>query len=152
MLCQCIWGCRPAFLGDVDNIAKISTLQTVPVCSSEPNLGNNFNYNTELLPASVGINGQELQFLPAQVLNAVRLGQGELSACYTASFSAPESATSGPLTMTLFSAGVLLNISQHAGAARDFGFSVFDLRLQGAAAEGQALSDQKPKIKNQKFA
>src|SRR5947209_1446586 len=56
------------------------------------------------------------------------------------------------LVPTLFAAGVLLNISQHAGAARDFGFSVFDLRLQGAAAEGPALSDQKSKIKNQKFA
>jgi hypothetical protein len=87
---------------DVDNIAKISTLQIVPVCRSEPNLGNNFNFGTELLPAAVGINGQELQFLPVQVLNAVRLGQGQLSACYTASFSAPETATSGPLTMTVF--------------------------------------------------
>jgi hypothetical protein len=87
---------------DVDNIAKISTLQTVPVCSSEPNLGNNFNYATELLPAAVGINGPELQFLPAQVLNAVRLGQGQLSACYTASFGVPETATNGPLNLTVF--------------------------------------------------
>lgn len=88
---------------DVDNIAKISTLQNVQVCSSENQLGNNFDYATqELLPAAVGINGQELQFLPAQVLNAVRLGQGQLIACYTARFDAPETAQGGPLGLTVF--------------------------------------------------
>lgn len=87
---------------DVDNIAKISTLQTVPVCSTEPNLGTNFNYGTELLPAAVGITGPELQFLPAGVLNAARLGQGQLSACYTAVFGIPETATNGPLTFKVF--------------------------------------------------
>jgi cell division protein FtsW len=55
------------------------------------------------------------------------------------------------LVPTLFAVGVLLNISQQAGAARDFGFSVFDLRLQDAAAGG-ALPNQKSKIKNQNFA
>jgi hypothetical protein len=87
---------------DVDNIAKISTLQTVPVCSTETQLGTGFNFATELLPAAVGLNGQELQFLPAQVLDAVRLGQGQLSACYTASFSGPISAQGGPLALTVF--------------------------------------------------
>jgi List-Bact-rpt repeat protein len=88
---------------DVDNIAKISTLQNVQVCNSENQLGNDFNYATqELLPAAVGINGQELQFLPAQVLNAVRLGQGQLTACYTARFDAPETAQGGPLNLTVF--------------------------------------------------
>ena len=51
------------------------------------------------------------------------------------------------LVPTLFAVGVLLNISQHANAPRDFGFSIFDLRLQGAGS-----SNQKSKIKNQKFA
>ncbi|HET6869427.1 MAG TPA: hypothetical protein VFH80_26185 [Solirubrobacteraceae bacterium] len=88
---------------DVDNIAKISTLQTVPVCSTETQLGTGFNFATQdLLPSAVGLNGQELQFLPAQVLNAVRLGQGELSACYTASFTGPISAQGGPLGLTVF--------------------------------------------------
>jgi hypothetical protein len=88
---------------DVNNIAKISTLQTVPVCSSETQLGSTFNFATqELLPAAVGINGQELQFLPAAVLNAARLGQGSLSACYTASFIGPISAQGGPLGLTVF--------------------------------------------------
>src|SRR5919107_3608180 len=45
------------------------------------------------------------------------------------------------LMPTLFAVGVLLNISQQASAARDFGFSVFDLRLQDAAAGG-ALPNQ----------
>jgi List-Bact-rpt repeat protein len=88
---------------DVNNIAKISTLQTVPVCSSENELGNNFDYATqELLPSAVGINGPELGFLPTPVLNAVRLGQGQLSACYTARFYAPETAQGGPLSLTVF--------------------------------------------------
>ena len=51
------------------------------------------------------------------------------------------------LVPTLFAVGVLLNISQQASATRDHGFSIFDLRLQEAAA-----SNQKSKIKNQKFA
>jgi cell division protein FtsW len=56
------------------------------------------------------------------------------------------------LVPTLFAVGVLLNISQQASATRDFGFSIFDLRLQEAAAAGGALPNQKPKLKNQKFA
>ena len=54
------------------------------------------------------------------------------------------------LVPTLFSVGVLLNISQHAGATRDSGLSVFDLRFKGAG--DPALSNQKSKIKDQKFA
>ena len=56
------------------------------------------------------------------------------------------------LVPTLFAVGVLLNISQQASATRDFGFSIFDLRLREAGASGPSLSNQKPKIKNQKFA
>jgi hypothetical protein len=52
---------------------------------------------------------------------------------------------------TLFSVGVLLNISQQ-GSSRDFGFSISDLRLKGDAAAGRQLSNQKSKVKNQKFA
>jgi cell division protein FtsW len=51
------------------------------------------------------------------------------------------------LVPTLFSVGVLLNISQQSNAARDVGFSVFDLRLRGAGGP-----NQKSKIKDQKFA
>jgi cell division protein FtsW len=51
------------------------------------------------------------------------------------------------LVPTLFAVGVLLNISQQASGARDFGFSIFDLGLKEAA-----LSNQKSKVKNQKFA
>lgn len=87
---------------DFNNIAKISSLQNVPVCTSENQLGNNFNYATQdLLPAAAGITGIDLGFLPAPLLNAVRLGQGSLSACYTARFIAPETSTGGPLVMTL---------------------------------------------------
>ncbi|HEV3468160.1 MAG TPA: putative lipid II flippase FtsW [Pyrinomonadaceae bacterium] len=53
------------------------------------------------------------------------------------------------LVPTLFAVGVLLNISQQGSAGRDFGFSIFDLRLKD---EAQRLSNQKSKIKNQKFA
>jgi cell division protein FtsW len=53
------------------------------------------------------------------------------------------------LVPTLFAVGVLLNISQQASATRDFGFSIFDLRLKDADA---ALSNQKSKIENQTFA
>ncbi|MDT7688337.1 MAG: cell division protein FtsW [Acidobacteriota bacterium] len=56
------------------------------------------------------------------------------------------------LVPTLFAVGVLLNISQHASVTRDFGFSIFDLRLQKAGASGAALSNQKSKVKSQKFA
>ena len=56
------------------------------------------------------------------------------------------------LVPTLFSVGVLLNISQQASATRDVGFSIFDLRLQEAAAAGGAPPSQKSKIKSQKFA
>jgi cell division protein FtsW len=56
------------------------------------------------------------------------------------------------LVPTLFAVGVLLNISQHASITRDFGFSIFDLRLQKAGASGAALSNQKSKVKSQKFA
>ena len=51
------------------------------------------------------------------------------------------------LVPTLFAVGVLLNISQQASATRDYGFSIFDLGLKDAA-----LSNQKSKIKNEKFA
>lgn len=51
------------------------------------------------------------------------------------------------LVPTLFAVGVLLNISQQASGARDFGFSIFDLGLKEAA-----LSNQESKVKNQKFA
>jgi cell division protein FtsW len=51
------------------------------------------------------------------------------------------------LVPTLFAVGVLLNISQQASGARDFGFSLFDLGLKETA-----LSNQKSKVKNQKFA
>jgi cell division protein FtsW len=51
------------------------------------------------------------------------------------------------LVPTLFSVGVLLNISQQSDASRDFRFLNFDLRLQSAGG-----SNQKSKIKNQKFA
>jgi cell division protein FtsW len=54
------------------------------------------------------------------------------------------------LVPTLFAVGVLLNISQQGSAGRDFGFSVFDLRLKEAAGAGGP--NQKSKIKNQKFA
>src|ERR1043166_7286409 len=56
------------------------------------------------------------------------------------------------LVPTLFAVGVLLNISQHARAERGFGFSIFDLRLKEAGAVSPVLSNQKSKIKNQKFA
>jgi cell division protein FtsW len=57
------------------------------------------------------------------------------------------------LVPTLFAVGVLLNISQHAsGVTRDFGFSIFDLRLQKGAAASAALSNQKSKIKDRNFA
>jgi cell division protein FtsW len=55
------------------------------------------------------------------------------------------------LVPTLFAVGVLLNISQHAGTTRDFGFSVFDLRLQGAGAPGSAVANQKSKAGGRKF-
>jgi hypothetical protein len=88
---------------DVDDIAKISTLQNVPVCSSETGLGTSFNYATQdLLPAAVGVTGQELSFLPTVLLNAVRFGQGSLSACYTARFIGGTTNTGGPLEMSLF--------------------------------------------------
>ena len=53
------------------------------------------------------------------------------------------------LVPTLFAVGVLLNISQQGSAGRDFGFPVFDLRLD---QEGRPLLNQKSKIKNQRFA
>jgi cell division protein FtsW (lipid II flippase) len=55
------------------------------------------------------------------------------------------------LVPTLFAVGVLLNISQHADAPREFGFSLFDLQSRAAAAAA-AGPNQKPKIKSQKFA
>jgi cell division protein FtsW len=51
------------------------------------------------------------------------------------------------LVPTLFAVGVLLNISQQAGAARDFGFSTLDSRLRGG--EGP---NRKSKVESQKFA
>jgi Divergent InlB B-repeat domain len=88
---------------DLNNIAKISSLSNVPVCASEDMLGNNFNYATQdLLPAGAAITGEELGFLSTPLLNAVRLGQGSLSACYTARFIAPETNTGGPLVLSLF--------------------------------------------------
>ncbi len=56
------------------------------------------------------------------------------------------------LVPTLFAVGVLLNISQQASGARDFGFSIFDLRLKEGGVSTAALSNQKSKVKNQKFA
>jgi cell division protein FtsW len=56
------------------------------------------------------------------------------------------------LVPTLFAVGVLLNISQQASGARDFGFSIFDLGLKEAGVSAAALSNQKSKVKNQKFA
>jgi cell division protein FtsW len=53
------------------------------------------------------------------------------------------------LVPTLFAVGVLLNISQQGSAGRDFGFPIFDLRLD---SEGRPLPNHKSKIKNQKFA
>jgi cell division protein FtsW len=53
------------------------------------------------------------------------------------------------LVPTLFAVGVLLNISQQGSAGRDFGFPIFDLRLD---EEGRPLPNQKTKIKNQTFA
>jgi cell division protein FtsW len=55
------------------------------------------------------------------------------------------------LVPTLFAVGVLLNISQQASATTDFRFSMFDLRLQEAGASSSGFSNQKSKIKNQKF-
>ncbi len=51
------------------------------------------------------------------------------------------------LVPTLFAVGVLLNISQQAGATSDTGFSISDLRFAEATA-----ASQKSKIRNQKFA
>jgi cell division protein FtsW len=51
------------------------------------------------------------------------------------------------LVPTLFAVGVLLNISQQGSGARDYGFSIFDLGLKETA-----LSNQKSKVKDQKFA
>jgi cell division protein FtsW len=56
------------------------------------------------------------------------------------------------LVPTLFAVGVLLNISQQASGARDFGFSIFDLGFKEAGVSTAALSNQKSKVKNQKFA
>jgi cell division protein FtsW len=56
------------------------------------------------------------------------------------------------LVPTLFAVGVLLNISQHAGAARDFGFPILDFGSQEAGATSAALSNLKSKIQNRKFA
>jgi hypothetical protein len=53
---------------------------------------------------------------------------------------------------TLLAVGVLLNISQQASGARDFGFSIFDLGFKEAGVSAAALSNQKSKVKNQKFA
>ena len=88
---------------DLGNIVKLSSLQSVPVCPSEPNLGNDFNFATQdLLPAGAAIDQAEIAFLSPDVLNAVRLGQGTLTACYTASFGVPSTATGGPFNMSLF--------------------------------------------------
>ena len=66
-------------LPDLGNIVKLSSLQSVPVCPSEPNLGNDFNFATQdLLPAGAAIDQAEIAFLSPDVLNAVRLGQGTL--------------------------------------------------------------------------
>ena len=56
------------------------------------------------------------------------------------------------LVPTLFAVGVLLNVSQQGSAGRDFGFPIFDLRFKEQAVAGAAPSNQKSKIKNQKFA
>ncbi len=56
------------------------------------------------------------------------------------------------LVPTLFSVGVLLNISQQGSAGRDFGFSSFDVRLREEAAAGARGSNRKSKVENQKFA
>ena len=56
------------------------------------------------------------------------------------------------LVPTLFAVGVLLNISQQASGARDYGFSIFDLGFKEAGVSTAALSNQKSKVKNQKFA
>jgi cell division protein FtsW len=56
------------------------------------------------------------------------------------------------LVPTLFAVGVLLNISQQGSGARDFGFSIFDLGFKDAGVSTAALSNQKSKVKNQKFA
>jgi hypothetical protein len=88
---------------DFGDIAKINSLQTVPVCTTEGLLGNNFNYGSEdLLPAGAAITGQELAFMVPDVLNAVRVGQGTLTACYTAAFGPGTTATGGPFNMSLF--------------------------------------------------
>jgi cell division protein FtsW len=56
------------------------------------------------------------------------------------------------LVPTLFAVGVLLNISQQASGARDFGFSIFDPGFKEAGVSTAALSNQRSKVKNQKFA
>ena len=56
------------------------------------------------------------------------------------------------LVPTLFAVGVLLNISQHAGATRDFGFPILDFGLKEAGATSTALPNLKSKIQNRKFA
>jgi hypothetical protein len=47
------------------------------------------------------LNGQTIGFLPTEVLNALRLGIGTLSACWTANFETGESGSGGPLSLTM---------------------------------------------------
>lgn len=74
-----------------------SQLQDVPPCPEVSGLVN--NPDDYRLPYA--LNAQMLSFLPSDILNAARFGVIQLSACYTASFSAPTNAQGGPFTMTL---------------------------------------------------
>ncbi len=85
---------------DLAGLLTLSSFNNVPLCGSEVNDGitGNINPNNYLIPH---LTTSIISFLPNQVLNAVRLGLGHISACWTATFNTPETASGGPFAMTM---------------------------------------------------
>ena len=84
---------------DVTGLVTTSQFKNIPLCQSEVNDGITGTINPDNYIYPKPLTTQIIAFLPAQVLNAVRLGIGHLSVCWTATFSVPETAQGGPFTI-----------------------------------------------------
>lgn len=94
------WG-GPTQTPDYGELLSTKAFTTVPLCSSEAHDGQNVNLNPNDYLLPYGLTQSMIDFLPEQVVNAARLGIGQLTPCFTAAFGFGLSATGGPFQMDL---------------------------------------------------
>ena len=124
---------------DLTGLLTLSSFNNVPLCTSEVNDGitGRINPNDYLIPH---LTPSIIGFLPNQVLNAVRLGLGHVSTCWTATFNTPETASGGPFAMSLHFSYVGPNgtgVSDNVGSIN--ATSSFEAYCSGASRGNQEI-------------